>query len=128
MPTNPLMAYQQAQMQRLTGRELEAAVLVKMANLLKQCQANWGTPDNERRLMELLRKYQQVWTIFQAEIEKPDNLLPREIKVNLLRLIRFVDRRVFELMANPQLEKMQILIDINMNIAAGLSSRVGSSD
>lgn len=123
MPNNPLMAYQQAQIRQVTGRDLEAAVLVKMANLLKQCQSNWGTPDNEKRLMESLRKYQQVWTIFQAEIEKPSNSLPREIKINLLRLIRFIDRRVFEVMAIPQPEKLRILIDINTNIAAGLSSR-----
>jgi flagellar protein FlaF len=46
--------------------------------------------------------------------------LPLEIKQNLLALSVFVDRRIFEVMAYPAPEKLDILININRNIAAGL--------
>jgi len=39
-----------------------------------------------------------------------------------LRLSAFVDKRTFQVMAEPSPDKLQALIDINRNIAAGLST------
>jgi len=39
---------------------------------------------------------------------------------NLLTLSVFVDKRIIDVMANPVPEKLKILIDINLNLAAGL--------
>jgi len=38
----------------------------------------------------------------------------------MLRLIAFIDRRIFETMASPAPEKLTTVININNNIAAGL--------
>jgi flagellar protein FlaF len=46
--------------------------------------------------------------------------LPTEIKRDLLRLAGFIDRRIFETMSFPSPEKLDIIIKINQNIAAGL--------
>jgi flagellar biosynthesis activator protein FlaF len=64
-----------------------------------------------------------VWCIFQAELENPKNPLPKALKVSLLRLVAFIDRRTLETIAYPTPEKLTILININQNIAAGLRTR-----
>jgi flagellar protein FlaF len=104
----------------MSGRELEASVLTKAALKLSDCQKNWESEDREAKLEEALKFNQRIWSIFQAELSKDDNPMPNEIKVNLLRLSAFIDKRLFEVMAEPQPEKLKIVIDINNNIAAGL--------
>ena len=49
-----------------------------------------------------------------------DNPLPDEIKRNILALSFFVDRRTFDTLAYPAPEKLSILVNINLNVAAGL--------
>ena len=51
---------------------------------------------------------------------KADNALPEQIRRNLLTLSAYVDKRIFEIKAFPAPEKLNIVIDINRNIAAGL--------
>lgn len=103
-----------------SGRELEASVLMKAALLLKGCKDNWGQPGNEQNLRDALRMNQRVWTFFQVELTHPDNPLPLEIKKNLLNLSVFIDKRTFDITAYPEAEKLDAIININMNIAAGL--------
>lgn len=120
MPVNPLDAYQSVEKSTLSGRDLEASVLMKAAARLQEVQANWGAADRDEQLDQALRYNQRVWSFFQAEVSMPDNPLPAEIKQNILALSVFVDRRVFEVMAYPAAEKLDILVNINRNIAAGL--------
>lgn len=103
-----------------SGRELEASVLMKAALLLKGCRDNWGQPGNEQNLRDALRMNQRVWTFFQVELSQPDNPLPLEIKQNLINLSVFIDKRTFDITAYPEAEKLDAIININMNIAAGL--------
>lgn len=104
----------------MSGRDIEAAVLTKAAFKLKECQTNWEAVDRDDRLEEALRFNQRVWSIFQAEIAKADNPLPEQLKLDLLSLSAFIDKRIIETMAYPSPEKLSIVIDINNNIAAGL--------
>ena len=71
-------------------------------------------------LDEALKYNQKIWSIFQSELAKEDNLLPKKLRVDMLALSSFMDRRSFEVMASPTPEKLNIMININMNIAAGL--------
>jgi len=71
-------------------------------------------------LDEALKYNQKIWSIFQSELAKEDNPLPKNIRVDMLSLSAFMDRRCFEVMARPAPEKLNIMININMNIAAGL--------
>lgn len=120
MPANPLDAYQNVEKSTLSGRELEASVLNKAALRLQEVQQQWSSPEHEAMLDEALKYNQRVWSFFQSEISQADNPLPAEIKQNILALSVFVDRRIFEVMAYPAPEKLDILININRNIAAGL--------
>ncbi|MEJ5358207.1 MAG: flagellar biosynthesis regulator FlaF [Desulfobacterales bacterium] len=119
-----LKTYDQVRRTTQNGRELEAEVLSKAAHRLQHCRDHWPDIQGGGRLHEALKYNQRIWTILQAELEKPENPLPQELKRNLLRLSLFIDRRTLEILADPRPEKLSILIEINRNIAAGLRSRL----
>ena len=119
---NQLEAYKSTQkLKDMSGREIEASALMQAAFKIKECQNNWNASDRYARLNEALRNNQTVWSIIQSELIKEDNPLPKQIKEDILSLSLFVDKRIFELMEHPDPEKLNILIDINLNIAAGLN-------
>lgn len=125
MPANPLDAYQSVEKTTLSGRELEASVLNKAALRLQDVQQHWSDPDHEALLDDALKYNQRVWSFFQSEVTQAENPLPAEIKHNILALSVFVDRRIFEVMAYPAPEKLDVLININRNLAAGLRGDPG---
>ncbi len=121
MYSKELDAYRTGQKKpEMTGREIEAAALTNCAHLLADCQRHWNAPDRNTALDEALRANQKVWTILQSELVRDDNPLPIEIRRNILTLSVFIDNRIIQIMADPQPEKLQIIIDINLNLAAGL--------
>ena len=120
MYSSPLQAYETVSKKTMSGREIEATVLSKAARKLKECQENWDAKDRNEKLNAALKYNQLVWSIFQSELNKDDNPLDKQLKLDLLRLSAFIDRRIFESMADPSPEKLNIVIDINNNIAAGL--------
>ena len=123
MLTNPTQAYESVNNSTMSGRELEAAVLTKAARKLKECQDTWDTDDHNAKLDTALKFNQRIWSIFQGELAREDNPLPRKLKVDLLSLSAFIDRRIYEIIADPTPEKLTIIININNNIAAGLRTR-----
>ena len=127
MYSSPLQAYETVNKTTMSGREIEAAVLNQAALKLKDCQDNWDTDDRDERLNAALEFNQQIWSILQGELIKADNPLPQQIRQNLLALSAYVDKRIFEIMAFPSPEKLNIVIDINRNIAAGLIQAAGTA-
>jgi len=118
---NPLKAYQSVNKTTMPGKETEAAVLNQAAIRLKNSINNWtNSPEQQRALDDALTYNQRIWTIFQGELANDQNPLPRQLRLDLLQLSTFIDRRTFEVMAFPDPAKVAILIDINNNIAAGL--------
>ena len=124
MQSAQIETYRNVHKMTLTGRELEAAVLTKAAQKLTLCQNNWEASDREENLKEALRYNQQVWTVFQTELSNPENPLPKKLKEDLLSLSAFIDKRIFDIMSFPAPEKLNAIININLNIAAGLSGSV----
>ena len=106
----------------MSGREIEAAALTRCATMLSDCQKHWDSPVRDKELDEALCTNQRVWSILQSELVRPDNPLPKKLKEDLLTLSVFIDKRIIEVMANPESAKLNILIDINLNLAAGLNS------
>jgi flagellar protein FlaF len=118
--SNALNAYKSVEKTTVSGRETEARVLTEAAIKLRVCQKNWDDDNRGKMLDEALKYNQRIWTIFQSELSKADNPLPDHINLDLLRLSAFIDKRIFEMMAFPEPEKLNIIININENIAAGL--------
>ena len=115
-----MQAYQKVDKTTMSGRETEARVLTLAALKLKECQNNWDSDTTHEQLDAALRFNQQIWSIFQSELVKEDNPLPNNIKQDVLRLGAFIDKRIFETMSFPSPEKLNIIIKINQNLAAGL--------
>lgn len=124
--SHPLNAYKKVEQTTLSGRELEASVLQKAAMALRECQNNWSDPNFYAQLTEAIKYNQAIWTLFQAEISNPENPLPKKLKEDLLSLSAFIDKRSMEILAFPSPEKLNILININLNIAAGLRGSTGA--
>jgi flagellar protein FlaF len=117
---NPLKVYQEIDKSGMSGREVEAYALTKAAMALRECQGAWETPERDALLDQALKLNQRVWNIIQVELTRTDNPMPRPIKQNLLRLSAFIDTRTLELIAEPKPERLNIIISINENLAAGL--------
>ena len=117
---NAVKSYQSVDKETMSGRETEARVLTQGALKLVDCQNNWDASNRQQCLDVALKYNQRIWSIFQVEMSKPDNPLPDQIKQNILQLSRFIDQRIFDTMAFPEKEKLNIIIKINQNIAAGL--------
>ena len=120
MYANPLQAYETVNRVTSSGREIEAEVLTKAARKLKACQCKWNDEGHEARLDEALTFNQRIWSIFQGELNRVDNPLPEMIQRNLIALGAFIDKRIIETMVAPSPDKLNIVININQNIAAGL--------
>ena len=115
-----LAAYRTVQKITSSDSEIEALVLTRAAQKLAEVQNNWDAPDRDKLLDEALRYNQQIWSIFQGELLKEDNPLPRQLREDILSLSVFIDKRIFEVMNSPDPEKLTVIVNINLNIAAGL--------
>lgn len=113
-------AYQNVSRATLSGREVEAAVLTKAAQKLRECQQSWNEPTRDALLAEAVRYNQRVWSIFQSELSRQNHEMPMQIRSNILRLSAFIDQRLLQTLAEPAERKLDIVIRINENIAAGL--------
>ncbi|MBM4329739.1 MAG: flagellar biosynthesis regulator FlaF [Deltaproteobacteria bacterium] len=123
MYANQLQIYKNVSKSTMSGREIEAAVLTKAAFKLKDCQENWNAEDRNTKLDEALKFNQLIWSIFQGELARPDNPLPKTLRQDILSLSAFIDKRIFETMAYPAPEKLTPIININLNLAAGLKGK-----
>lgn len=123
MLQNPIDAYTSIQKDTLSGRELEASVLTRAGLMMKSVKENWDAPDRNEKLLEAVKFNQKVWSFFQAELSDPENPLPINLKQDILNLSIFIDKRLFEIMAVPEPDKLSIVVDINFSIAAGLRAK-----
>jgi flagellar protein FlaF len=119
--SNPANAY--ARTAQVTGspRQIEAQALLKAAKQLQDVQSNWIGPDGN--MFAALRFNSRLWSILLSAVEKDDNPQPIQIRQNIANLAGFILKRTAELLQNPDPSKLDSLISINRNIAAGLSGR-----
>jgi flagellar biosynthesis activator protein FlaF len=120
MLKNPYHDYNTMAQATLSGRELEAHVLTKAANKLKSCRANWNPSGQNQSLNEALEYNKKIWSFFQVELADKESELPTDLRQNLLNLSLFIDKQTFNIISCPDPAKLNVLIDINLNIASGL--------
>ncbi len=109
-----LKAYRTVQKTTTTsGREIEAAALTQAALKLRDCQNNWDAANCEEKLNDALKMNQRIWSIFQAELAKEDNPLPKKMREDILSLSALIDKRIFDIMSYPAPEKLSVIININ---------------
>lgn len=100
-------------------RETEAWALTEAARRMAEAKLRHDEGDD---FLNAVRLNWRLWTIFQASLAEADCPLPPEIRANMLSLSNFVDKTSVDIIATPEAQKVDILISINRNIAAGLFS------
>ncbi len=123
-PLKTVGAYASHQRAEEDARTTEAHALLRCASRLEMVRQE-GVDSNE--YVAAIRHNQQLWTILQVGLCEPDNALPRDLKTTLLNLSLYVDKTSFEAMSGHAPDKLKSLIEINLNIAAGLTTLAESS-
>ncbi len=118
---NPAHAYARVAQTTSAPREIEAQALLKAARQLEEIRSSWAGPDP--RMHEALLFNRRLWAIFLSAAESNDNPQPLEIRQNIANISVFVLKQTLEMQTNPEPQKLNSLIEINRNIAAGLSGR-----
>jgi flagellar protein FlaF len=103
------------------NREIDKRALLTCASRLKGVLDAGGT--DKKEYCDALRHNQRLWTIFQVALCDPENPLPRDLKVILLNLSRYVDRVSFRAIGDFSPALLTSLIDINRTIAVGLGKK-----
>jgi flagellar biosynthesis activator protein FlaF len=114
-------AYAKTQQQApLSPRELEAHVLMKAAARLQVIRDNWA--DKQGELDDALVKNRKLWTILVAGVTDEGSPAPLELKQNIVNLGMFIFNHTIALTAARDIapERLNVLININRQIAAGL--------
>jgi flagellar protein FlaF len=114
-------AYARTSQTTAPPREIEAQALLQAARQLRDVQANWAGPDKNMHKALLFNR--RLWTIFMTAAEANENPHPIEVRQNIANIGVFVMTQTVEMQMNPDPAKLKSLIDINCNIAAGLSGR-----
>jgi flagellar protein FlaF len=89
----------------------------KAALLLEDAKKSTGDIEEYSKA---LRFNHLLWTIIQADLTEPDNNLPPEIKANVMSLSIFVDKQTTKALRTTNGADLDVLININRNLAAGL--------
>jgi len=109
-------------------RELEAHILLKSAGFLQALQNDWDNVD-KKTLEETLKYNRQIWLMFyDTALENPEGNRPNDLRSNIINLANFVFKREVDVMAKPEKTKLDALININREVAAGLMSRPKDQD
>lgn len=116
--TQSNQAYQSSQKLGAGARQTEARALLEAARRLSVVKSEGSDDLTEYRAA--LRLNWRLWTIIQSDIASEENALPSEIKANVMSLSIFIDKHTVGALAEPDTSKLDVLIDINRNIASGL--------
>ena len=114
----PQNAYAKTALTGTSQREVEAAVLMKAAIRLKTIQDQWDTDHSD--LDAALAYNRKLWTILATSATEADSPLPAELKRTISLIAIFIFNRSLDLIVEPKREDLDVLIEINRNIAAGL--------
>ena len=96
---------------------------VKAAKAMQGLQERWDEVKPED-LDDALRYNRQIWMMFvDTAVEDDDPERSKALRNNIANLGVFIFNRTVEVLANPVKEKLDILIEINREVAAGLMTR-----
>jgi len=111
-------AYQQVGKQTVSPRVLEANLLSRAAAQLQMVRDDW---DNRRHeLRDALLFNRKLWNIFLTSVTGESSQLPDKLRENIANLGLFVMKQTVSMQDNPVPGKLDTLININRELAAGL--------
>jgi len=106
-------------------REIEARVLLKAAKMLQDLKNAFDEADAEA-IETVLHYNRQIWMMFyDTAIENKGSDHTSSLRSNIINLANFIFKRETEILGTPKAEKLDALISINREIAAGLMGNTG---
>jgi len=124
MANNPYSSYSQQQHNNEDSRVSEARALLRCAAVMEEAQAE-GISYLD--YCDAIRHNQKLWTLFQSTLLEQDNKLPNHLKDVLKNLSIYIDRRSLRAIGTQNPASLNVLININKEIAAGLMESVKNS-
>jgi flagellar biosynthesis activator protein FlaF len=118
MQQHASQAYQTVAKRTGNPRDLEANLLSKSAVNLQRIRENWELADSE--LAAALKFNRKLWNVFLNSATQEENPLPAAIRQNIANLGLFVLSHTIKLEAKPEPSRLDVLININREVAAGL--------
>jgi flagellar protein FlaF len=118
MQNQAVQAYQQAARQTVPQRDLEANLLSTAAAHFQRIRNDWDLLSSE--LPEALKFNRKLWTVFITSVTDEECKQPQQLRQNIANLGVFVLSQTAELQVAPSADKLDILIRINRDLAAGL--------
>jgi flagellar biosynthesis activator protein FlaF len=113
------LAYQQIGKQTTSARDLEANLLSKAASGLQRVRDNWdSSPASDLRAA--LRFNRRLWSVFMTSVTGEGSPLPVDVRQNVANLGIFVVKHTVSVEIEPNAKKLDVLININRQLAAGL--------
>jgi flagellar protein FlaF len=107
--------------QIVSPRELEASLLLKAAARLQAVHDSWDAGIGD--LDDALLYNRKLWTIFLTSVTGEGHPLPVAIRQNVANLGVFVMKQTLSVMTEPRRDRLNALININRELAAGLAGR-----
>jgi flagellar protein FlaF len=112
-------AYQQVAKRTGNPRDLEANLLSRSAADLQRIRENWDEARDQ--LSEALKFNRRLWHVFLNSATSNDGgHLPQALRQNVANLGIFVMKHTIKTEAKPEAGKLDVLIRINRELAAGL--------
>jgi flagellar protein FlaF len=121
MSNQAARAYARVANASASPREIEAQALLMAANKLQEVVNNAGLPAERRNHALMFNR--KLWSVFLGEALSEQSLQPLDIRQKIVNISLFVLTHTLALQVSPQIAHFKPLIDINRNIAAGLSGR-----
>ena len=118
MQNQAVQAYQQTARQTVPPRDLEANLLSAAAAHFQRIREDWDLLASE--LPTALKFNRKLWTVFVTSVIDDESRLEQNVRQNIANLGIFVLSQTAELQVAPVPEKLDILIKINRELAAGL--------
>ena len=111
-------AYQTVATRTSSPRELEADLLLRAASRLQS--VNDKNESEKAALSDALLYNRKLWQIFLVSVTGEDSTLPPELRQNVANLGLFVMNQTMNILADPKPGRINALININRELAAGL--------
>ena len=120
MQQHATQAYQTVAKRTGSPRDLEANLLSKSASNLQRIRENWELAEAE--LHNALKFNRKLWNVFLNSSTRDDNPMPAGIRQNIANLGLFVLSHTLKVELRPEAGRLDVLININREVAAGLRS------
>lgn len=106
------------------AREVEAWAMTQASLRMKDAQQ----AEDRKAMVDAARLNWRLWTIIQADLLEPNCPLPVDVRSNVLSLANFVDKHTVKFLSRPNASMLDVLININREIASGLYAQPQQAD